>query len=139
VRICGFIASWTAICFDHVLSWSLLTLTLQSHLSIPRGLQVTLQERRGRKLDLTPGSSLVYLHFHGRLNNIYFAEILNLPLHSTTNIEMVQDFRNSTIQGGSFLKVDGDYHFSVSGGSGESRFSTSPLRKLRVGFKASKH
>jgi len=85
-----------------------------------------LKGRPGGQLDLTPSSSLVYRHFHGRLNNIYSADILNLPLHSTANLKMVQDFRNSTIQGGSFLKVNGDFHFSLSGGSGESQFSTPP-------------
>jgi hypothetical protein len=124
-----------------VLSLRLLTLFNPPH-RYPRGCKLPSKKDQGGNLTLHPVRLLcTYLHCRGRLTNIYSADTLHLPLNFTAKIEMVLHFNDSSIHGGNFLNVNGDYHYSVPGSSGESRFSTSPLRKLRVGFnfKASKH
>jgi len=62
----------------------------------------------------------------------------NLLLHFIRNIEMVQISGNSTIHGGNFLNVNGDYHV-MPGSSGASRYFPSVLRQLRAVSQACKH
>jgi len=64
------------------------------------------------------------------INNVQSVEPLSLPLHFIGKKVMAQHFGNSTIHGGNFWNVNGDYHV-MPGSSGASRYFLSVFRQLK--------